>query len=115
MLDASDQVSAGPVSGAELAATAPIQPQKRVRGADLDTLVAGYLAGRTVYELGAEFGINRRTVSALLHRQGVVMRRQGLTPKQVTEATRLRGQGWSLARIGDRYGVAAGTVMRALR
>jgi hypothetical protein len=115
MLDASHQVSWGPVSGADAPSTPPIQPQKRVRSADLDALVAGYLAGRTVYELGSEFGVNRRTVSALLHRQGVVMRRQGLSPKQVKEAARLRDQRWSLARIGNRYGVVAGTVLRALR
>jgi hypothetical protein len=36
-----------------------------LRGADLAAVVAGYLAGRLVYELSAEFGNNRTTVSAL--------------------------------------------------
>jgi hypothetical protein len=34
-------------------------------------LIQGYTAGATTYELGDRFGIDRRTVSAILHRHGV--------------------------------------------
>jgi hypothetical protein len=44
-------------------------------------LIQGYTAGATTYELGARFGIDRRTVSAILHRHGVDMRRRGLSPE----------------------------------
>jgi hypothetical protein len=40
------------------------QTQKRLDAASVDALVDGYLGGQTVYELAAEFGIERRAVSA---------------------------------------------------
>ncbi|WP_282105000.1 MULTISPECIES: hypothetical protein [unclassified Crossiella] len=46
----------------------------RARQLDTDqiqALIEGYLAGATTYELGARFGIDRRTVSNILHRNGV--------------------------------------------
>lgn len=86
------------------------QVQKRLDAASIDALVDGYLAGQTVYELAAEFGIERRTVSAHLHRRGVPMRRRGLSLAQKEEAFALRHRGWSLARIGARFDVSAGTV-----
>jgi DNA-binding CsgD family transcriptional regulator len=92
-----------------------LQPQKRLGAASVDALIEGYLAGRTVYELGTEFGINRKTVSEHLHRRGVPIRRQGLSAIQKKEAVRLREQGWTLARIGRRLNVSAGTVLNHLR
>ena len=44
----------------------------------IQELIAGYQSGATVYELGDRFGIERRTVSSILHRHGVPMRRRGL-------------------------------------
>ena len=96
-------VASGPVPGTR-------QAQKRLDAASIDALVDGYLAGQTVYELAAEFGIERRTVSAHLHRRGVPMRRRGLSLAQKEEAFALRDRGWSLARIGARFDVSPGTV-----
>ena len=81
---------------------------------EVAALVDGYQAGATVYELADRFGINRKTVARYLHRQGVKMRRQGLTAKQVAEAAQLYERGWSLAQIADRYGVWSRTVHLAL-
>lgn len=78
-------------------------------------LIKGYQAGATVYELGDLFGINRQTVGKILKREGVRMRRQGLTSEQVDEAARLYDAGWSLARIGERMGVDPTTVLNRLR
>jgi DNA-directed RNA polymerase specialized sigma24 family protein len=78
-------------------------------------LVAGYVEGASVYELGERFGIDRRTVSKILRRHGVGMRRQGLTPKQAEDAVRLYEAGWSLERIGARMKVGSMTVHRRLR
>ena len=50
------------------------------------------------------FGIERRTVSNILHRHGVPMRRRGLSPDQVDDAIHL-DLGWSLARVGQHLGV----------
>jgi hypothetical protein len=78
-------------------------------------LIAGYQSGSTVYELGAQFGIERRTVSNILHRHGVPMRRRGLSRDQVDHAIHLYNLGWSLARVGDHLDVNHTTVLNKLR
>jgi len=78
-------------------------------------LILGYQAGATVYQLGDRFGIDRRTVSQILHRHGVPMRRRGLSPEQIDEAVQLYDGGWSLAWIGERMGVIPSTVLARLR
>jgi hypothetical protein len=67
----------------------------------VEQLIADYRSGATVYELGDRFGIERRTVSTILHRHGVPMRRRGLSPEQVDDAIHLYNLGWSLARVGN--------------
>jgi len=47
-------------------------------------LIRGYTAGATTYELGDQFGVDRRTVSAILHQHDVPMRRRGLSPIKCT-------------------------------
>jgi hypothetical protein len=42
----------------------------------MQKLIAGYQAGATVYQLGERFGIERRTVSEILHRHRIPMRRR---------------------------------------
>jgi DNA-directed RNA polymerase specialized sigma24 family protein len=90
-------------------AAAKLTPQQ------IAELVQGYKDGQTVYALADRFGIHRVTVSAHLHRHGVQLRRQGLSPLDVTHAQLLYAQGWSLARIGTRLTVDAHTVRRALK
>ncbi|WP_327150085.1 hypothetical protein [Nocardia sp. NBC_01329] len=68
-----------------------------------------------MYELAARFGIERRTVSTILHRHQVPMRRCGLSPDQVDTAIHLYRLGWSLTRVGNHLDVAHTTVLAALR
>lgn len=69
-----------------------------------------------MYELGDRFGIERRTVSNILHRHGVPMRRRGLSPEQVDDAIHLYNLSWSLARVGgDHFSVNHTTVLNKLR
>ena len=49
-----------------------------------------------------------------LRGQGVEPRRVGLTDEQTAEAYRLYPEGWSLARLADRYDVDDMTVRRYL-
>lgn len=88
---------------------------RQLRAEQVEELIAGYQAGATVYELGDRFGIERRTVSTILHRHGVPMRRRGLSPEQVDDAIHLYNLGWSLARVGDHLGVNHTTVLNKLR
>jgi hypothetical protein len=47
---------------------------RKLTAEQVDALVAGYLAGATVYELAIRFAIHRVTLSAHLGRRGVSMR-----------------------------------------
>lgn len=70
------------------------------RSPDEETeLISAYSAGATIYELADRFEIDRKTVSRILHRHHVPMRRRGLTPTQVDEAIRLHAAGWTLKRM----------------
>ena len=95
--------------------TAPVpkRPMRRIPGrarqlsADqVEELIAGYQAGATVYDLGDRF---------ILKRNGVSMRRHGLSPQQTDESARLYEAGWSLARIGQKMTVDPTTVLTRLR
>ncbi|NKQ55625.1 helix-turn-helix domain containing protein [Amycolatopsis sp. K13G38] len=102
------------VEGPEVQVTPVGAVSRQLDDDQVQQLIKSYEAGATVYELGDQFGIERRTVSAVLHRQGVAMRRRGLTDEQIDDAVRLYSQGWSLARIAARMDVAADTVRQRL-
>jgi DNA-directed RNA polymerase specialized sigma24 family protein len=69
----------------------------RLKSDEVQELVAGYVAGATVF------------------RNHVPMRMVGLTTEQVDEAVRLYEVGWSAGRIGERMRVDARTVHRRLK
>jgi lambda repressor-like predicted transcriptional regulator len=71
--------------------------------------------GASVKELAQQFGIHRVTVTAHLHRNGVEFRRSGIAQEDILTAARLYDQGWSLMKLGAKYGVDSTTVWRALR
>jgi lambda repressor-like predicted transcriptional regulator len=79
-------------------------------------LVKAYEAGATVRELVFQFGMHRATVLAHLERQGVPRRPQlrKLPDDQVAEAAALYTAGLSLADVGRRLDVSAGTVRKEL-
>jgi DNA-directed RNA polymerase specialized sigma24 family protein len=91
------------------------QSQVRLDAQQARSLAIDYTEGKTITELARRFGIHRATVTALLHRQGVELRRAGLEAEDVTAATHLYVQGWSLAKLGATFGVDSTTVWRALR
>ncbi|MFI6774233.1 hypothetical protein [Nocardia sp. NPDC050412] len=91
---------------------------RRARQLDQDhvqMLIHDYVAGATTYELSNRFGVDRRTISAILHRHDVPMRRRGLSPDQTDEAIRLYRLGWSLARVGKHFAVDPTTMLNRLR
>jgi DNA-directed RNA polymerase specialized sigma24 family protein len=81
----------------------------------VDALVAGYEAGKSMKELATEFGINRVTVSSYLHRLGVRLRRSGLDAEQTAQVADLYRSGWSSGRLAEHYEVSTDTVLKALR
>jgi hypothetical protein len=90
----------------------PRQYQRRLSVTEIRKLIK---ANKHQVELAKQFGIHRLTVTALLRRHGVEQRPVGLTPTEIPEAASLYGQGWSLVRLGEAFGVDASTVWRALR
>lgn len=79
-------------------------------------LVERYLAGESSNALAAEFGIDRRTATAIIKRAGVQTRyRVELTDADVDVARELYESGVSLARVGEQFGVSAGTVLNLVR
>jgi len=105
-----------PTAPAPPPADRPKPCRARQPGTDqVQELIAGYKSGETVYQLGSRFGIERRTVSEILHRHEVPMRRRGLSPEQIDDAIHLYDLGWSLARVGQHLGVDPTTVLAKLR
>jgi hypothetical protein len=62
-----------------------------------------YREGKATKELARRFAIDRATVTVVLQRLGVELRQKGLSDEQATEARRLYPEGWSLARLAERY------------
>jgi hypothetical protein len=69
-------------------------------------LVEDYEAGVETTELTERYRLGKGTVLKLLRVHGVAMRRQGLSPAEIDEAIQLYAAGWSLAKIGERFGRA---------
>jgi DNA-binding transcriptional regulator LsrR (DeoR family) len=90
------------------------QAHVRINSHQASALASAYIAGKATNELATRFGIHRATVTAILHRLDVDLRQRGLTDEQVAEACRLYPEGWSLARLAERYDVDDMTVRRYL-
>lgn len=91
-----------------------IKRAKHLNAVQLTRLVDRYQAGATVYELAAEFAIDRRTVSIHLKQQGVETRHHLLTDDQIHAACNLYATGLTLDQVGARLGVSGDTVRKAI-
>jgi IS30 family transposase len=99
----------------EYAMSRPLSRTKRqLNAVQVGKLIEAYRSGKTVYELGRDFGIHRATVGVILKRNDVPMRMRGLDESLRHEITRLREEGWSYYRLGPRFGVDPSTVKRFL-
>ena len=56
------------------------QRQVRLDADGEQQVIDAYISGKTIYEVGIEVGIHRTTVSAILKRNSVKMRRQPKRP-----------------------------------
>lgn len=87
----------------------------RLSEARVVELVEGYESGETVYALAERFGVDRRTVSEVLKREGVRLRYRAIEPAEHSEVIRLYESGLSLASVGEMFGVQAGTIRAILK
>ncbi len=88
--------------------------QRRIPSDEVVAIIAGYQAGMPVHQLAAEHHCHRTTISGLLRRHGVAMHRGPVSEDQIQEMIRLYESGLSLARVGERLGLADTTVHRHL-
>jgi AraC-like DNA-binding protein len=91
------------------------QQQRLLNEAEIAQLIAGYKAGSTVYQLAAQFGCHRTTVSRWLQSHGVRMRPMLLSDQQIEQATHLYQSGFSLVKIGQTIGCSPDMVRSRLR
>jgi transposase len=90
------------------------QSQHRLDGAAITQLVQRYVGGSAIKDLAAEFAVHRTTITTVLRREQVEMRQAGLNATQLDEVQTLYRDGWSLARLGEKFGVDGTTVWRYL-
>lgn len=105
-----DDQPTAPTSDAQCQRRVLKQRQARLSDARVQEMVAGYLSGSSVYELAAQFGCHRKTVSSLLKSAGIALRLASMTADQIMEAAALYESGLSLAKTGARLGFNANTV-----
>lgn len=88
--------------------------RRELSAQELEVIVARFRAGVTMKVIAAELEIDRRRVRKVLYEAGAAQPRTRLTNAQVAQAARLYEDGASLARVGDRFGVSAGTIRSKL-
>jgi hypothetical protein len=109
-------IAKGPVPAPDYEGTGRIgQHQTRLKSEQVEHLVDRYREGATTYELAKEFDCHRTTVSEVLKRAGVRLRRTGLLPDEIPEAIRLYKSGFSLVSVGERFGTTGETIAVKLR
>jgi DNA-directed RNA polymerase specialized sigma24 family protein len=79
---------------------------------EVSEVLQRYQSGESANALARAFGVHRRTIMEHLSAGQVETRYRA--DVDVTEARQLYERGWSLARVGEHFGVAAGTIRRAL-
>jgi lambda repressor-like predicted transcriptional regulator len=77
-------------------------------------LVVAYNQGACVADLARRYGVHRHTVAAHLMAHDLTRGRAGLARDDIAEACDLYRDGWSLARLGQRFGTTANTVRKRL-
>jgi DNA-binding NarL/FixJ family response regulator len=84
----------------------------------IDQAVALCAQGARIVDIAKQLSIGHRVARRILVDAGVEIRPPGRVPRlseHQTEVTRLRGEGWSYARIGRHFGVASSTVQAFIR
>lgn len=73
-----------------------------------------YESGHTTTQLANDYGVAKSTIIGILREKSVVVRRQPMTPKQVSEAARLYESGHSLSQVAEKLAVNQETMRMAI-
>lgn len=77
-------------------------------------VVTRYSNGETSTTLAEEYGVAKSTILRILREARVVVRRQPMTPDQVSEAAQLHQAGLSLSQVAKQLGVNQETMRAAI-
>jgi transposase-like protein len=91
------------------------QHQRRLSPEQIEQLVAAYQAGEDMKTLAARWQLHRTTVAGHLVKAGIELRRQGLPDNRLRDAAQLYSEGWSCARLAERFDCNAETVRQRLK
>ena len=86
----------------------------RLSEEDRDVVATRYAAGETTTVLAEAFGVAKSTIIGILREKHVVVRRQPLTPEQVSEPAQLYESGLSLSQVAGRLQVNQETMRVAI-
>ena len=89
--------------------------RQRLQPETIQRLISDYQAGNSTIRLMRIDGIGKSTVLRLLADAGVQVRRPGLAAQHQAEAVALYVTGRSAARVGNKFGCTADTVLVAVR
>ena len=90
------------------------QRQRRLTTMECQRVIETYLAGSSMNQVAAELHVHRTTIAACLRKHDVPLHRRGIPSGEVEAAAACYRDGWSLARLAERYGCSAMTVHAAL-
>lgn len=91
------------------------QTQHRLTQAEIAQIAAEYRAGDTLPQIAKRWGINRETARLALTRAGEPVRKHGtLSSSMLQEALRLQNEGWSLNKLGAKFGIDPKTMRKRL-
>ena len=88
--------------------------RRRLAPRVVEELTTRYAAGEAIRALSREYGVSRSGLCQLLLRDGVALRRQGITPEDADEAVRLYQDGFTIRQVVDRVGHSYGTIRKVL-
>lgn len=86
----------------------------RLSGEDRAVVVPRRKDGVTSTALAADFGVAKSTILRILRDARIVVRRQSVTPDQVSDAARLYESGLSLSQVAKRLNVNQETMRVAI-
>jgi len=91
------------------------QAQHRLTSAEVEQITAEYHAGEALRSIAVRWGINRETARLALKRAGAATRKHGeIEPSALKEARQLQDEGWSLNRLGAKFGIDPKTMKKRL-
>lgn len=92
-----------------------VRHRKRLTPSERVLVAQRYEAGETSIALAGEYGVAKSTILSILREANVVVRRQPLTPEQVSQATALYESGRSLSQIAAQLLLKQDTIRLALK